>query len=392
MKEAVIVSYARTPFGKFGGGLSTLTATELGGIAIKEAVKRGGFDDSVIDYAYIGQVLQGGCGQIPSRQATRNAGLQWELPSITVNKVCSSGMISIALARRAILSGDVDVVIAGGMENMSNAPYILKTSRWGMRMGDASASDLMMNDGLWCPFYDRHMAVHGSEVSREYGISREEQDEFAFMSQMKANDAIKYGRLKNEIVPVEIKVKKCSVIVDTDESPRPETTIENLSKLSPVFMKDGTVTAGNAPGVNDGACAMAIMSKEKAKALGLEILATIIGHEEVSTDAKYIATVPGLATVKLLTRYGMDVSKVDLFEVNEAFAAVALVSTRIAGWNLSKVNIDGGAIAFGHPIGASGTRIVMHLVESLRERGGGTGVAAICSGAAQGDAMLIRVD
>jgi acetyl-CoA C-acetyltransferase len=261
-----------------------------------------------------------------------------------------------------------------------------------MRMGDASASDLMMNDGLWCPFYDRHMAVHGSEVSKEYGISREEQDEFAFMSQMKAMDAMKNGRLKNEIVPVEIKGRKGSVIVDTDESPRPETTIDALSKLPPVFMKDGTVTAGNAPGVNDGACAMAIMSREKAEALGLPILATILGHEEVSTDAKYIATVPGLATVKLLNRHGIDVSKVDLFEVNEAFAAVALVSTRIAGWNLSKVNIDGGAIAYGHPIGASGTRIVMHLVESLKARGGGTGVAAICSGAAQGDAMLIRVD
>jgi len=392
MKEAVIVSYARTPFGRFGGGLAPLSATELGGLAIKEAVRRAGIDASVPDYAYMGQVLQGGCGQVPSRQATRNAGLPWELPSITVNKVCSSGMISIALARRAILSGDVDGVIAGGMESMSNAPYILKSSRWGMRMGDSQAKDLMMNDGLWCPFYDRHMAVHGSEVSKEYGISREEQDEFAFMSQMKAADAMKNGRLKNEIVPVEIAGRKGVTIIDTDESPRPDTTIESLSKLSPVFTKDGSVTAGNAPGVNDGACAMAIMSREKAEALGLPILATILGHEEVSTDAKYIATVPGLATVKLLDRYGLDVSKVDLFEVNEAFAAVALVSTRIAGWNLSKVNIDGGAIAYGHPIGASGTRIVMHLVESLRARGGGTGVAAICSGAAQGDAMLIRVD
>ncbi|ETA82469.1 acetyl-CoA C-acetyltransferase [Youngiibacter fragilis] len=392
MREAVIVSYARTPFGKFGGGLSPQTATELGGIAIREAVKRGGFEDSTIEYAYMGQVLQGGCGQVPSRQATRNAGLPWELPSITVNKVCSSGMISIALARRAILSGDVDGVIAGGMESMSNAPYILKSSRWGMRMGDSQAKDLMMNDGLWCPFYDRHMAVHGSEVSREYGISREEQDEFAFMSQMKAADAMKNGRLKDEIVPVEIAGRKGVTIIDTDESPRSETTIDSLSKLPPVFTKDGSVTAGNAPGVNDGACAMAIMSREKAEVLGLPILATILGHEEVSTDAKYIATVPGLATVKLLDRHGLDVSKVDLFEVNEAFAAVALVSTRIAGWNLSKVNIDGGAIAYGHPIGASGTRIVMHLVESLRARGGGTGVAAICSGAAQGDAMLIRVD
>lgn len=392
MKETVIVSAARTPFGRFGGGLSSLKSTELGGIAIAEALKRSGVAAEQIDYVYMGQVLQGGVGQIPSRQATRFAGLPWEVPSITVNKVCSSGIISVALADMKIRLGEADIVVAGGMESMSNAPYFSQELRWGARMMNRQFVDLMVYDGLWCSFYDRHMAVHGSEVSKKFGISRQEQDEWALRSQQNAVAAIKNGRLKEEIVPVEIKAKKGRKIIDTDEGPREDTTIEGLSKLPPVFAKDGSVTAGNAPSVNDGAGALVLMSKDKANELGIKPLATILGYAEVSQEAKYIATVPGLATLKLLKQKDMSINAIDLIEVNEAFAAVALTSTKITNWDVNKVNLDGGAIAFGHPIGASGARILMHLVYSLRARGGGYGIACICSGGAQGDSMLIKVD
>ena len=392
VNETVIVSYARTPFGKLGGFLIPLSATDLGGIAIKEAVKRAGIASETVDYAYMGHVLQGGCGQVSSRQATIKGGLPWEVPSITVNKVCSSGIIAIALADMKIRTGDADIIVAGGMESMSNAPYYDPTKRWGNKMGDTKSIDLMVHDGLWCPFYDRHMAIHGSEVAAEYGVTREMQDEWAYRSQMKAVEAMNAGRLKEEIVPVEIKTKKGIIIVDTDESPRSDTTIERLSKLSPVFSKEGSVTAGNAPGVNDGAAALVLMSRQKAEELRLEILATIVGHEEVSQEAKYIATVPGLSTIKLLKKYNLSVDDIKVFEINEAFAAVALVSGIIAGWNPERVNVDGGAVAFGHPIGATGGRIVMHTIQALKARGGGYGVAAICSGGAQGNAMLLRVD
>ncbi|KOA18268.1 acetyl-CoA acetyltransferase [Clostridium homopropionicum DSM 5847] len=392
MREVVIVSAARTPIGKIGGALKGFKATELGGIAIKEAVKRAVIDPSTVDYAYVGQVLQGGCGQIPSRQATVKGGLPYEVPSITIGKVCSSGINAINLANIKILSGQADIVVAAGMESMSNAPYFLPNMRWGNKMGDVKAKDLMMHDGLWCSFYDRHMAVHGSEVAAEYGISRQVQDEWAVRSQDLAISAIKGGRLKEEIVPVEIKSKKGVTVFDTDEGPREGTTLEALAKLPPVFTKDGSVTAGNAPGVNDGGAALVLMSKEKAMSLGLKPLATIIDYAEVSQDPKYIATVPGLSTVKLLNKNNLTIDQIKLFEVNEAFAAVALVSGQIAKWDPNKVNVDGGAIAFGHPIGASGARIVMHLIYALRAQGGGYGVAAICSGAAQGDAILIKVD
>jgi len=392
MNETVIVSAARTPFGKFNGGLASLKATDLGAIAISEAVKRAGIEPEIVDYAYVGQVLQGGCGQVPSRQATRKAGLPWETPSITVNKVCSSGIISIALADMKIRAGDADVIVAGGMESMSNAPYLLPGMRWGTRMMDQKAVDLMVYDGLWCSFYDRHMAIHGSEVAKEFGLSRQEQDEWALRSQEYAISAIEHGRLKEEIVPVEIKTKKGIQVIDTDEGPRADATLDGLAKLPPVFTKDGSVTAGNAPSVNDGAGALLLMSKSKARELGLTPLATICGHAEVSQEAKYIATVPGLSTLKLLKKKGMSIDDINLIEANEAFAAVALTSGKIAGWNPDKVNVDGGAIAFGHPIGASGARIVMHLAYALRARGGGYGIACICSGAAQGDAMLIKVD
>ncbi len=391
MTKSVIVSAARTPYGKFGGGLKDFSATDLGGFAIAEAVKRSGLSPEQIDYCYMGHVLQGGCGQIPVRQATRKAGLPWATGSALVNRVCSSGLVSVAMADMRIRSGNDEIIVAGGMESMTNAPYFSKTQRWGARMMNTEMIDLMVHDGLWCPFYDSHMAVHGSDVAKERGISRQEQDEWALRSQLYAADAIAKGRLKEEIVPIEVVGRKGTTIVDTDEGPRGDTTLEGLAKLKPVFSKDGSVTAGNAPSVNDGAGALVVMSESKAKALGLTPLATILGHADVSEDAKYIATVPGLATLKLLDKVGMKLDQIDLIEANEAFAAVALTSTQIAKWDTKRVNVDGGAIAFGHPIGSSGSRILMHLMFALRARGGGHGIACICSGGAQGDAMLIKV-
>jgi len=393
MVQSVIVSAARTPFGKFGGALKPLKATQLGGIAIQEAVKRARIPDSIIDYVIMGQVLQGGCGQIPSRQATRAAGIAWEVPSETINKVCASGLRAVTLADQIIRAGDAHVVVAGGMESMSNAPYFVPDARWGLRMFDAKFVDLMVHDGLWCAFYDRHMAIHGGEVAKEYGVSREEQDEWALRSHQRAIAAMDSGRLKEEIVPVTVIKKKGEAeVVEHDEAPRRDTSLEALRKLPPVFDPENTVTAGNAPGVNDGAGALVVMSDEKAKELGIKPLATILGHASVSKEAKYIATVPGLAVNKLLQKMGMTIDQVDLLEINEAFAAVVLVSGKIAGWDPEKVNVNGGAIAFGHPIGASGARILMTLIYELRRRGGGIGIAAICSGAAQGDAVMVRVD
>ncbi len=393
MTKSVIVSAARTPYGRFGGGLKDFSATDLGGLAIAETVKRSGIAPELVNYVYMGHVLQGGCGQIPSRQATRKGGLPWETGSATVNRVCSSGLLSVCMADMRIRSGKKDdIIIAGGMESMTNAPYFSNGMRWGARMMNSEFVDLMVYDGLWCSFYDRHMAVHGSEVALEKGISREAQDEWALRSQLYAADAIVKGRLKEEIVPVEIVTKKGTTIVDTDEGPRGDTTLASLAKLKPVFTKDGTVTAGNAPSVNDGAGALMVMSEEKAKSLGLKPLATILGYAEVSEEARYIATVPGLATLKLLKDANMRMDQIDLIEANEAFAAVALTSGKIAGWDEKRVNVDGGAIAFGHPIGSSGARILMHLIYALRARGGGHGVACICSGGAQGDAMLVKVD
>ncbi|SFG75962.1 acetyl-CoA C-acetyltransferase [Desulfotomaculum arcticum] len=393
MRQTVIVSAARTPFAKLGGALKTITATKLGGITIAEAIKRAGIEGNDVENVIFGQVLQGGCGQIPSRQATREAGLPWETPSETINKVCASGLRAVTIGDQIIRAGDADIIVAGGMESMSNAPYFVKNARWGLRMFDTKFIDLMVNDGLWCSFYDRHMAIHGGEVAKEYGVSREEQDEWALRSQQLAVAAIDSGRLKEEIVSVNIPQKKGDPkVVDTDEGPRRDTSIEALRKLPPVFDPNNTVTAGNAPGVNDGAGALVVMSDEKASELGLKPMATILGHASVSQDAKYIATVPGLSINKLLKQKDMNIDQIDLLEVNEAFAAVALVSGKIAGWNPDRVNVNGGAIAFGHPIGASGARILMTLVYELRRRGGGIGVAAICSGAAQGDAVMVRVE
>jgi len=391
MRKSVIVSAARTPFGKFGGSLSSLQAVDLGGIVIKEVVERAGISPDMVEEVIMGMVLQGGARQIPSRQAARKAGLPWEVQTETINKVCASGLRSVTLADQIIRAGDADVIVAGGMESMSNAPYIVPNVRWGMRMGDGKLVDLMLHDGLTDAYDGQHMAVHGSNVAAEYGISREEQDKWALRSQQRAAEAIKAGKLKEEIVPVSVPQRKGDpVVVDTDEAPR-ETSIEQLQKLPPVFTKDGTITAGNAPGVNDGAGAMVVMSDEKAKELGAKPLATILGHAAVGQEAPYIATTPGLAINKLLKKTGYTIDQIDLLEVNEAFAAVTLTSQKIAGWDPEKVNVNGGAIAFGHPIGASGARILMTLIYELRRRGGGLGIAAICSGAALGDAILVEV-
>lgn len=390
MKETLVVSATRTPIGKFGGALRSISAVELGSIAIKETVKRSGMNGGDVDLVIMGQVLQAGCGQIPSRQATLMAGLPKEVPSETLNKVCASSFRAVTLADQIIRAGDAGIVIAGGMESMSNAPYGVASHRWGQRMFHSQMLDLMVHDGLWCATYDRHMAVHGGVVAREYEISREQQDEWALRSQLRANKAMANGTLKDEIVPVTIPSKKGNTIFDTDESPRSDVSMDSLSKLTPLFADDNTVTAGNAPGTNDGGSAIMLMSSDRAEQFRAKPLATIIAHAMVAEDPEYIATAPGNAIMKLLKKVGMSISDIDLIEVNEAFAAVPLVSAKIVGWDSERVNVNGGAIAFGHPIGASGARIIMTLIYELRRRGLTYGIAAICSGAAQGDAILLR--
>lgn len=393
MTRTVIVGAARTPFGKFGGALKDLQAVDLGAAAIREALRRADVAPEQVDEVILGMVLQGGAGQIPSRQAARKAGLPWEVRTETINKVCASGLRSVTLADQIIRAGDAEVIVAGGMESMSNAPYALSRARWGYRMGNGELVDLMVHDGLTCAFHNVHMAVHGSNVAKEYGITREEQDAYALRSHQRAIAAIDSGKLAEEIVPVAVPQKKGEpVLVTTDEAPRRDTSLEALAKLPPIFLADGTITAGNAPGVNDGAGALVLMSAERAKREGKKPLATILAHAAVGAEAPYLATVPGLAIRELLKKTGLTLNDIDLIEVNEAFAAVVLTSEKIVGWDREKVNVNGGAIALGHPIGASGARILITLIYELRRRGGGLGIAAICSGAAQGDAVLVQVE
>ncbi|MCY9161533.1 acetyl-CoA C-acetyltransferase [Bacillus atrophaeus] len=392
MTKTVIVSAARTPFGKFGGALKELKAAELGGIAIKEALNRAGINGSQTDEVIMGMVVQAGAGQIPSRQAARLAEVPWEVPTETINKVCASGLRAVTLGDQIIRAQDGDILVAGGMESMSNIPYAVPAGRWGARMGDAAMQDLMVYDGLTCAFDQVHMAVHGNTAAEEYGITRKEQDEWALRSQKRAAHAIDEGKFKEEIVPVAwVDRKGKTKTADTDEGLRRETSLEQLAKLPPIYSKEGSVTAGNAPGVNDGAGAFVLMSEEKAAELGKKPLATILGFAAVGQEASCLAAAPGLAINKLLKKTGFSVQDIDLFEVNEAFASVALTCEKIVGWDREKVNVNGGAIALGHPIGASGARILMTLIYELKRRGGGLGIAAICSGAAQGDAILIRV-
>jgi acetyl-CoA C-acetyltransferase len=408
LREVVCVEACRTPYGVFGGALKGFDAPQLGALAIKECLRRtnGKVKGEDVDYIIMGQVVPAGCGQVPSRQATLLAGVPESVPSITVNKVCSSGIKTIDLAVQMIQTGRAEIVIAGGQESMSNCPYVLPDMRWGSRMGlpNGKLVDAMVLDGLWDAFYNRHMAIHGSETADEFGFTREDQDEWALKSQLSAVEAMKAGKLDDEIFPVEIKKGKEVIIFDKDEGPRPATTMEGLAKLPPVFNHKSTVTglpggvtAGNAPGVNDGGDVCMLMSKEMADKLGMKPLFTILDYAEVSQPTKDIATVPGLSIKKILDQNDMTVDQLDVIEINEAFAAVAIISARsILGMSkeemFKKVNPNGSAIAYGHPIGATGARILMTLAYELRRRGGGIGACGICSGHAQGDAMLIRVD
>jgi acetyl-CoA C-acetyltransferase len=392
MPKTVILSAARTPIGKLGGGLSTVDATELGGTAIKAALERADVSPDQIQHVVFGQVLQAGQGQIPSRQAQIKGGIPKEVSSETINKVCASGVRSACLLDNAIRVGDLEVGVAGGMESMSNAPYLLKEARFGFRMGDGKAIDAMINDGLTNPFSGKHMAQEASEVAAELELTRPDLDRWALRSHQLAVKATDEGRLPEEIVPVTIKGRKGDTVVEIDEAPRRETTLETLAKLPPIFMKDGSHTAGNSPGVNDGAGALVVASDEWAKANGKIALARIVAHAQVADDFAYLARTPANAAKKALEKAGLTADDIDLWEINEAFASVTLNSIRMLGIDEDKVNVNGGAVALGHPIGASGARILGSLMLELRRRGGGLGCAAICSGGGQGDAVIIEVN
>jgi acetyl-CoA C-acetyltransferase len=383
MPRSVIVSAVRTPFGRLGGGLAEHQATELGSIAIKEALGRGGLEPNEVEYVIMGQVLQAGAGQAPARQAAIGAGIPIEVGADTVNKVCASSIRAVEIADAMIRAGDHDVIVTGGMESMSNAPYLLKKARFGYRLGDGTLIDSMVHDGLTSTFDERHMVEQASFVSRELGIPREDQDRWALRSHQRAVRAIDEGRFADEIVPVGD--------VETDEGPRRDTTLEKLAQLKPVFDPEGTTTAGNAPGVNDGAGAVIVTSEEFARRRGLEILATIISQGYVADDFAYLARTPAKAGAIALEKAGKTIDDVERVELNEAFSSVVLNSAKMLGADEEKVNVNGGAVALGHPIGASGARILGTMVHELRRNGGGLGLAAICSGGGQGDALLIEV-
>ncbi len=394
MTKTAILSGARTAFGKFSGALSPLSASDLGGHAIKAALDRAGVQPDQVDEVIMGTVLQAGQGQIPSRQAAHKAGIPWNVKTETINKVCASGMRSISLGDQIIRLGEEHIIVAGGMESMSNAPYYLPKAREGFRMGNSQVIDGMVYDGLSCSFHPKnvHMGTYGNSTADAFEISREEQDKWAARSHERALAAIESGRFEEEITPIEIPQRKGDpVVVKTDEAPRQGTTTEVLANLKPVFGKEGTITAGNAPGVNDGACAVVLASEQKAQELGVTPLGYIVGHAEVGVAPEEFPQTPGLVINTLLEKYNKTIEDIDLIEINEAFAAVALVSNQIAGLDAEKVNVNGGAVALGHPIGASGARIVYTLAVELQKRGGGLGIAAICSGGGQGDAVLVEV-
>lgn len=391
MKEVVIVSAARTAVGSFGGSLSKLSAAEIGAVAAKEAIKRAGIDPAIIDEAIIGNVISAGLGQNVGRQVALKAGLKEESTAISINKVCGSGIKAVTLAAQAIKSGDADVILCGGTESMSNAPYVLPTSRWGQRMGDSTMVDTMIKDGLWDAFYDYHMGVTAENIAEKWGLTREMQDEFALNSQLKAEKAVKEGRFKDEIVPVEIPQRKGDPIVfDTDEFPKFGSTIEKLGKLKPAFKKGGTVTAGNASGINDGAAMFIVMSKEKAEQLGVSYLATIKSYASAGLDPQIMGYGPFEATSKALSKAGLTVEDLDLIEANEAFAAQSLAVAKDLKFDMNKVNVNGGAIAIGHPVGASGARILTTLIYEMIKRDDKKGLATLCIGGGQGIAIVVE--
>ena len=391
MEQAVIVSAVRTPVGSYGKSLAGIPAVELGVVALQAAMQQTGLEPAQIDEVILGNVLQAGLGQNPARQVAIKAGLPQEVPAFTINKVCASGLKSVFLAAQAVMLGDAEVVIAGGIENMSQTPFALRQARWGYRMGDGELVDLMIVDGLWDAFHGYHMGTTAENVARKYGITRADQDEFALASQQKAEAAIKSGRFKDEIIPVMLPQRKGDPkVVDTDEHPRFGTTLESLAKLKPAFQEDGTVTAGNASGINDGAGILVVMSASKAKQLGLRPMAAIKAYASAGVDPSIMGTGPIPASRKALSKAGWKVDDLDLIEANEAFAAQAIAVNRDMGWDLTKVNVNGGAVAIGHPIGASGARILTTLLHEMSKRGAKKGLATLCIGGGQGAAIAVE--
>lgn len=391
MSKTVILATARTPVGKMGGGLSSLDATELGGLAIEAALERAGVEPEQVEHVVMGQVLQAGQGQIPSRQAQIKAGIPKEVSSETINKVCASGLRASVILDQAIRAGDVQVGVGGGMESMSQAPYLLPGARFGFRMGDVKALDAMVHDGLTNPFSGKQMFVEATEVGDELELTRADLDRWALRSHELAVKATDEGRLPEEIVSVTIKGRKGDTVVEIDEGPRRDTSLEKLAALPGLVGKEGTHTAGNSPGVNDGGGALVVASDEWASANGKEALAEVVAHAQSADEFAYLARTPASAAKKALEKAGLKAEDIDVWEINEAFASVTLNSIRVLGIDEDKVNVNGGAVALGHPIGASGARIIGSLVFELRRRGGGFGCAAICSGGGQGDAFIIKV-
>jgi acetyl-CoA C-acetyltransferase len=387
----VIVGAARTPTGKFLGALSSLQATQLGALAIKEAVRRAGIDVSTLDEVIMGNVVSAGEGQAPARQAALHAGIPNEISAFTINKVCGSGLQAVMLAAQAIRAGDARAFVAGGMESMSNAPYLLPKARTGYRMGDGKLIDSVVHDGLWCAFENVHMGEEAEVIAEKYGVTREEQDRFSLQSHQHAQAATQAGHFKDEIVPVEIKQKRGAILIDTDEPIRGDSSMEALTRLMPAFRAGGTVTAGNAPGLSDGASATVVVEQEFARANNMEVLARITGYATAAINPRYIFAAPPRAVTRLLERTGMQLQDFDLIEVNEAFAAQALANGKELDWDWSKVNVNGGAIALGHAIGSSGSRVLTTLIYALRRRGGGRGLATLCLGGGGAVALSIEV-
>ena len=390
MRDVVIVSAVRTPVGKFQGGLSEMSAVELGAIAVRAAVERAGIAAESVDECLMGCVLPAGLGQNPARQAALRGGLADTVSALTINMVCGSGLKAVALAAHAISQGDAEIVVAGGMESMSNAPYLLPGARKGLRMGDGAVVDSMIRDGLWCACEDFHMGMTGELVAEKHSITREQQDEYALASHRKAAAAWREGRFDAEVVPVEVKGKKGSVMVTRDESVREDASLEALAALKPAFKKDGTVTAGNAPGVNDAAAAVVVMSAEKARELGLKPMATIRAQATSGVAPKWVMLAPVTGIKKVLERAKWSIDQVDLFELNEAFSVQALGVTKELGLGLERVNVNGGAVAIGHPIGASGARVLVTLLHEMQRRDAKKGVAALCLGGGNSVALAVE--
>ena len=391
-KKVVLAGACRTAIGKMGGAFSTTPATELGSVVIKEALNRAGVAPEQVDHVYMGCVIQAGLGQNVARQASLKAGLPIETPAVTVNVVCGSGLNCVNMAAQMIIAGDADIVVAGGMENMSMAPYALKNARYGYRMGNAPMIDTMVNDALWDAFHDYHMGITAENVAEQWGLTREMLDEFAASSQQKASAAIEEGRFKDEIVPVEVKQKKQTVIVDSDEGPRAGVTAESISKLRPAFKKDGIVTAANASGINDGAAAIVVMSEEKAKELGVTPMATWVAGALGGVDPSIMGVGPVASTKKVMAKTGLTVADMDLIEANEAFAAQSLAVAHDLEFDMDKVNVNGGAIALGHPVGASGCRILVTLLHEMQKRDAKKGLATLCIGGGMGCSTIVERD